>query len=374
MKKIECGIVAGITMLSFSLSCITPTFAVCNESDPNCVVNEGSVITTGSEDEAASLQTSDVVIGLSSVTVNPTEVSVALGEEKEVVVSYNSGFETTNLDDTGTNVEFTSGDDEYVAYVGFNGQYDGETYQTDYNSIYVYGNEIGTSVYTVTTTDVNGNTATATINVTTREALSYAYDAITFVSDEGWTEASFEAGVDFDTPVEGGRNIKLTEVPMTDDLQALDENMKAVLDIVVVDKDGTIIPVDSNSIKMWFGVNKAELAEGEQYFQIAYIKDGKIVEFIDVDNVEDDGWGFMFDFHTTHCSAYAILASDTPFESAESRNAKLPQDDSGIGAPNTGAFTKGSETSVVSDSGLIATFTVLSLILAVHEALKYAKR
>lgn len=372
--KFKCGVVAGITMLSFSLSCMTPTFAECDKTDLNCSPESGDTMKAGGESEVLAPQNVNSVVDLSSVSVEPTEISVAIGEEKHIVASYNSGFDTANLDAEETNVAFASGDDEWVAYTGFEGEYDGETFQHDFNSIYVYGNNIGTAVYTVTATDTKGNEATTTFTVTVRQALGYGYDDITFEDEEGWTQTAFEAGAKFTTPVEGGNDIKLAQVPMTADLQALDPDMKAVLDVVVIDKDGNVIPVENNDIEMWFGINKAKLAEAYQYFQIAYIKDGKIVAYIDVTNIEDDGWGYMLDFGTSHLSSYAILASNTPFESADSRNAKLPQDDSGAGAPNTGAFTGGEEASLMSNSGLIATITVLSLVLAVYGAIKYAKQ
>ena len=371
MSKLKSGIVAGITMLSFSFSSVLPSYAIQpEETEPIGGEASGEVDPSGESEQPDTLRTADVT-ALSSVTVNPSSVNVAIGEEKEIVLSYNEGFDIANLSDPDTNVAFTSGDYEYTAYVGFKGEYNEEThnYERDFNSIYVYGNQMGTAVFTVTAMDQNGNTATADIAVTVRDALGSGYAAVTHVDDEGMTDTLYEAGASFGTPIEGGRKLNLALVPMTDQLQALDENLKAVLNITVLDKDGNIIPVDNNNIEFWFGINKDVLEEEYQYYQIAYIKDGKIAEYFDVYDFEDDGWGYMMSFLSSHCSDYGILASNTPFESAESRNAAIATDE-GNGAPNTGAPTKSDETVSVSSLGTVAAVVILAALVVCYKKSK----
>ncbi|MDO5451687.1 MAG: hypothetical protein Q4F56_01200 [Candidatus Saccharibacteria bacterium] len=367
MKQIKYGVVAGITMLSFSLSSIVPTFAEpCDDPEGNCQTSGGDVVLVGDPDELNS-------VALSSVSVQ-SNISVAIGEQVFLPVTYNEGFEVANIDQTQTLIDQQTGE-EYFAYTGFDGRWDESTHEfiQDSTTFYVYGNRVGSGTFTLRATDVNGNQASTQFTVTVRDALGSAYDAITYTSDEGWMQARYEAGAEFGTPIEHGSGIKLTEVPLTADLQALDENLKAVLDIVVIDKDGAIIPVDGNSIRMWFGINKEMLTEDYQYFQIAYIKDGKIKEYIDVENIEDDGWGYIFDFATTHCSAYAILASNTEFPSAAERNALIPADDAPA-SPDTGALAESSEGGATTDHALAVAMVALSTMAVTYGVLRFSKR
>ena len=71
MKQIKYGVVAGITMLSFSLSSIVPTFAEpCDDPEGDCQTSGGDVVLVGDPDELNS-------VALSSVSVQ-SNISVGL--------------------------------------------------------------------------------------------------------------------------------------------------------------------------------------------------------------------------------------------------------------------------------------------------------
>ena len=314
----------------------------------------------------------DDPVALSSVTVNPTAVSVAVGEKKFVTVSYNDGFDTNYLDGDSTTVEWPEGDGTYNAWVYFDGHYEDDQYEVyvhDWNSIYVYGNKIGTETYTVRAVDLAGNEVTATIEVTVADALGSGYAGV-YEGDGDSYNVNYELGATFGTPVAGGREIKTALVPMTDALRLLDSRLNAVLEITVVGENGNAIPVSGNNIEMWMGVRKemlGDLANAETlYFKVVYIENGAIAQYFDTYDVEDDGWGWMFTVNgVSHLSQYGILVSTTPFDSAEEMNALL--------APNTGVFT-GSGNSSLSTTGLLITIAVFGAILAIYGAVKHSKR
>ena len=302
------------------------------------------------------LSDADAPKALTAVNLSETSVTVALGEEKYIAVSYNEGFLNSEIDGDvlATTVSYKSGT-ENAAYVGFEVTWEDSERISDYDSIYVYGNQVGTAVYTVKVTDKQGNVATKDITVVVEDALSsdYGYDE----------EAGVEAGVTFETPVEGGRTVEVTGETLTDELQALDDDLKVVLDITVKDEDGNTIEVADNEITVWVGINK-ELVGDATKFQIVYIKDGKILEYFDPTEISDDGWGWIISFKTTHLSQYGILASTTEFESAEDRNALI--------APDTGVFTAGDGSSM-DYRGLIATVVAMTTMVVVMEIATYRK-
>ncbi len=376
MNKIKYGLVAGVMMLSFAGSSALPTFAEpCEVGDEACEAQSSDVILVGDTDELLLQNQNSDPVALATVTATPASVSVALGEEKTITVSYNEGFDIENLDETETGIEFASGDDEYVAYIGFNGEYnhDTEMYEEDWNSVYVYGNEIGTATYTLTATDNDGNVATTSITVTTEDALGSGYANVGEETDDYYM-VNYEVGATFATPVAGGRDLSLELVPMTDALRALDDNLNTVLEINVVDENDNVVPVSGNDTEMWFGVRKemlGDLAEAEQlYFQVAYIEDGAIAQFYDAYDIEDDGWGWMFSVDgINHFSQYGILVSETPFESAESRNAKITD----AKAPDSGALTDNSGTEALNNTSLITTIVICTAALAGYSAVKRFK-
>ncbi len=359
MNRIKYGVVAGVTALSFSLVFGSPAFA---EPDDPGESGGDDVILVGDPNDI--LDSSYVEV--SSVTVSPASVSVAVGEKKLIAVSYNSGFDVANISGAETNITFKSGDDQYTAYVGFDGEYDFDAneYIADYNSIYVDGNYIGSAVYTVTVTDTNGNTATADINVEVRDALASSWNAVEEICDDGEDVAIcvlYEVGVQFGTPIEGARGIGVKLVSMTDELQALDANLLAILDLTVFDENNEVIPVSDNNIDAFFGIRKKELGDladaEELYFQLVYIKDGVIVERYDVSDIEDDGWGWMFDVSgLSHFSNYGILVSTTPI------------------APNTGGYTNTEAGSYRDNTALIITVTVMTVFLTIYNSVAYLRR
>ena len=311
-------------------------------------------------------------VALSSVTLSSSNVSVAVGEQKFLTVSYNEGFDTANMDEWETTIEFTSGDNDYTAWAYYDGDYEDDQYEVyvhDWNSIYVYGNEIGSATYTVRAVDLAGNEATATITITVIDALGSDYGAV-YENDGSVISVSYELGATFGDPIAGGREVKVALVPMTEALQLLDSRLNAVLDVSVVDENGAVIPVSNNDIEMWMGVRKSllgDLADAETlYFQVVYIENGAIAQYFDTYDVEDDGWGWMFTVSgLSHFSQYGILVSTTPFNSAAEMNALL--------APNTGVFTRTSN-STLSTTELMATIAILSTVLAAYGAVRYSKR
>ena len=281
MKQIKYGVVAGITMLSFSLSSIVPTFAEpCDDPEGNCQTSGGDVILVGDPDELNS-------VALSSVSVQ-SNISVAIGEQVFLPVTYNEGFDVADIDQTQTYIDQQSGDD-YFTYSGFDGRWDESTHEfiQDSTTFYVYGSKPGSGTFILRATDVNGNQVSTQFTVTVEDALMYNYDYV----DDGQGEVSYEGGAQFTTPVAGGRSLSIELVPLTDALRALDPNLTAVLDINVLDKNGNVVPVNNNEVEIWLGINKNVLSADASHFQIVYIENGKITQYIDPTEVEDDGWG-----------------------------------------------------------------------------------
>ncbi|MBR6505746.1 hypothetical protein IKT18_02860 [Candidatus Saccharibacteria bacterium] len=359
MHRIKYGLVAGVTALSFSLASVLPAFA---EPDDPDEPGGGTVLVGDPDDILDSSYTP-----ISSVTVSPATLSLAVGERTTIAVSYNNGFSVANIKGSDTGVAFKSGDDEYTAYVGFDGEYDSEAHEfiPDYNSIYVDGNYIGSAVYTVTVTDTNGNTATTDFTVEVRDALASSWSSVEEICEEDGEAmicVLYEVGADFGTPIEGGRGIRVEIVPMTDELQALDEHLFTILDLTVFDENNETIPVSDNDISGFFGIRKEELGDladaEELFFQIVYIKDGEIVERYDVTDIEDDGWGWMFSFAgLSHFSNYGIIVSDSPLD-----------------APNTGEYTMVEKGSYRDNTALIITVVVMTVVLTIYNAVNYVKK
>lgn len=311
-------------------------------------------------------------VALSTVTATPATFSLAVGERQTATVTYNEGFDVANI--SSASLTYKSGDYEYTAYAGFDGEYNDETmeYVQDYTSFYVYGNQVGSAVYTISATDNDGNEASTDIAVTVRKALGSDYAAVDGPCEDGFDNECvlYEVGATFGTPVEGATDLSMELVPMTDVLAALDGNLNAVVDLTVKDEDGNVIPVDDNDIEAWFGIRMAELGElanaDQLYFQVIYIEDGAIVKYYDTVDVENDGWGWMFTVKgLSHFSRYGILVSDTPFDSAENRNALLP--------PNTGVYTGTDEGATVNYTGLIVTVSVMTAMLVAYKIVEYRR-
>lgn len=365
MKRVKYYLTAVVIGLSAFVG--MPVYA---EPDSDTIVlDNNDVILVGDPDD---LLNSGDAVSLTTVTANPTEISVAIGEEKYIAVSYNDGFVVSDIDAAG--VTYKSGDYQYTAFVGFEGNYDGEIFAHDYNTVYVYGNQMGSAVYTITVEDKDGNEASTDFTVTVRDALGSDYDAIDGDCGDGPDDECviYESGATFGTPIEGGRDYKMQLVPMTDVLKALDGNLNSVFDLYVIDANGAVVPVADNNIEIWFGIRMAELGEladaDQLFFQVVSIEDGVIVKYFDTEDVEDDGWGWMFTVKgITHFSQYGILVSDTPFPSAEDRNnAILP--------PNTGTFTGDAAGVTANYVALIATVTAMAVILLGYKIVEYRRK
>lgn len=299
---------------------------------------------------------------LTAVNLSTSAVTVAINEEKAVTISYNEGF---NLDEIDTDPELTyvtykSGDEE-AAWIGFDGEYvDDDEYVFDYNSLYVYGSQAGEVVYTVTITDKAGNSISKDITVTVEDALKVGGDAV-LVDDM----PVYFVIAEFETPVEGATAVEVTGEEMTEELQALDENLQFVFDVKAVDEDGNPVEVSGNKVKLSIEGPEEQFGDFD-YYQIVYIKDGVIVEYIDpISNKEcNDGW-CSISFETSHFSTYGVLASNEEFAAAEDRNALL--------APETGAFTANGGSSM-DYRGLIATVVAMTVMMIVMEIATYRKR
>lgn len=367
MNKIKYGIAASVAVLGFSFANIAPTaYAITDEPVGGAVSQlSGAALT-------------NITLGASSVT---TSVRI----EKQLSVTYNDGFLTSDINDdyTLTGVELKSGED--VAYVGFVYNYTDEQMEIpeiDYNAIYVYGYQPGAGVYTVKVTDTAGNTATADLAVTVDNALGMGYGSVDMDCGALYCDAAYEVGATFLPSVQGATHLSVKQVPMTSALQALDENLLAVLDISAVDDDENVVPVTNTEINAWMGIHKDVLGVENPYFQIVYIEGGAIAQYYDVENIDDDGWGYLFDVTLSHLSNYGILASATPFESAAARNAKLAKSNvesettsdestTTIKAPNTGAMTSAAKSGAENSLAIIATVMVA---LSCGAAVRLGKR
>lgn len=195
------------------------------------------------------------------------------------------------------------------------------------------------------------------------EPLVEDYDIV--VDEDGHMIAYVE--VEFEDAVEGATAIKADNKELTDAIKALDKDLKLVFDIAAIDKDGAIVDVNDNEITVRIAVGKESLGDEFENFQIVYLKDGKIVEFIDIDEkeyYEQEGM-YYISFTTSHLSDYGILASNDAFASAADRNAALAA--STAGTPDTGRYS-GSQSAGV--AGAVAVAVLVGVVTSLFTARK----
>ncbi len=286
----------------------------------------------------------ELPVALSEINLSESEVSTRIGGIETVEVSFNEGFLTDEIKESEIRVKDSDWGNADVGFFDYFGEND--EYIIDYDTLMVEGSSAGEYVYEIIVTDRHGNTASAELTVTVADELVWGDDSI--ADEDGNLLAQVNVG--FENAVEGGAWVSLKPVELTDSLKALDNNLKAIFDISVMDKDDQVVSVSDNNIFVWMEIDK-ELIGDHKYFQIVYIKDGKIAEYIDPSYAqlcEENGDKYCVTFMTTHLSDYGILAANTEFASAEERNAALAGADVDVTTPDTGAFT--GTTSVVATS------------------------
>lgn len=243
---------------------------------------------------------------MKSLTLAESEVELAIGEEKAVAV--------TTLPEDLTDFDLScEPDSENPASLCY--------FDKNEHTLMVVGGDAGTD--TLTVRGLDGVTTTLKVKVDA---------ALATGRDEG---EDFYGIVDFETPVEGGRELKIESLEIGDNLKAQDAALRKLYDIKVLDADGNEVAVSGNKIKVMLLIDKESLGD-YKYFQVVYVNDeGKIAEWIDVDDwqlLEDSS--YVIAFTTTHLSSYGILAANEPFASAAERNAANEAT-----TPDTGVMT-----------------------------------
>lgn len=190
------------------------------------------------------------------------------------------------------------------------------------------------------------------------------------------SEETGTARIDFAKPISGtDLRLDVTRKDVPEGALALESKLQDVYDITVMDGD-TVVPVEDNEMTITAGYYFDDVYDN---FQIAYIKDGKIAEFIDIEDHEcnagtptEDGGSTVYcelTFKTNHLSEYGAAGSDTEFEKAELRNAALA-----ASTPDTGALTGTEETGSLDTTALVATVIVMTLATAGMEIALWKKR
>lgn len=158
--------------------------------------------------------------------------------------------------------------------------------------------------------------------------------------------------------------------------------LKVAYDISVVKSDGAEVMVNENEIYVSLQL-EGEIDRAYKYYQLAYVKDGVITEYIDPLPGRGVTETYIVNFKTTHLSSYGVLASDEPFESAEAKNVALRTGGAtGAGAggaadastPETGAMTMVEEAGKLDTTALVATVTVMTLATVGMEIVLWKKR
>ena len=294
-----------------------------------------------------------------------TSAEVDLGEEKKIGVSYNNGFLVSDIDADESGIVYESGTSGNVAWFAVD-----DEGNADFNTMVVYGSEVGSTTFKIIIKDIAGNEITKNVTVTVRDALKAG----------GYGNMnSYTSYVEFKNSVAGGRSIySKIEAKTAAELEAIDKDLKLLLDIVVKDADDKTIDVKNNEITITLYVKKSLLGENIKGIQIAYVKDGRIVEYIDPESCElrtegDEEW-YQIIFKTTHLSDYGILTSSTTFPSAADRNAALgaAEDEAEADAPDTGRFTANNSGAQVFGAALAS--VIVALLVAGVSFKKLNKR
>ena len=309
----------------------------------------------------------ELPVALSEINLSESEVSTRIGGIETTEVSFNEGFLTDEIEKSEIRIKGSDWGNADVSFVSYFNK-DGE-YIIDYSTLMVEGYSAGENVYELIVTDKHGNIASVELTVKVADEIVRGDDSI--ADEDGNLLAQVSVG--FENAVEGGAWVSLKSVELTDNLKALDDNLKAIFDISVMDKEDKAISVSGNNLAVWMEINKELISGDYEFFQIAYIKDGKIAEYIDPEWVDTCGMNdekYCAYFMTTHLSDYGILAANTEFASAEERNAALAGDDADATTPDTGAFT--GSTSVVATS--VAAAVVAGVAVAVVAGRKFIGR
>lgn len=247
----------------------------------------------------------------------------------------------------------------------------GLTAPADYAGGWDYSAEVNTPVYAygsyVATQGQVEEDSTVTVTVAAENSVNYS----------NTVDVSIEAGlkydssddnhvlVTFDEVIDGNVDLKIEKVEeIPEAVAAAEPDMKFIYDITLMDGD-TVVPVEGKKMKVNFNF---ESQENYEYFQVAYIKDGAIVKYIDIN--EDsygchDGWCSV-DFVTDHLSEYGLIASNTRIASAADKNDAL-------NAPDSGAYTAEAAGNI-DTTALVATVIVMTLAAGAMEVVAYKKR
>lgn len=311
-----------------------------------------------------------VAEGLKSIKLANTEVTLTIGEEFVTGITYNQGFDLSNVFTFDVKQVGLGENESSIAGIWWGT--DEETMRPNYNKLSIWGNIAGSATFKVTITDMMGNSAEATIKVTVEDVLKGGGDN---GSDKDGN--FYYAQVEFDKAIEGAERIGV-ELKTIPSAQAENSNLKVVLDVSVYDKNGKVISVKDNKIKIFLAVSEKMIGGEFSAIQLVYLdENGEIKEYIDPDEwqyvpgVHGMPGQYTIVFTTTHLSNYGILASNTPFDSAANKNKLL--------APNTGAFARVSEgaktTGVTTDMimTIVCTITVALYVRGIALAVKHRK-
>lgn len=180
--------------------------------------------------------------------------------------------------------------------------------------------------------------------------------------------------IDFAKVINNGNvSLKVGKLDIPEAVAEKEPDLKEIYDISVVDNENDeVVEVEDND--MTITVNYVVDKEYNN-FQIAYVKDGKIAEYIDVESAEPvrgaaqtDNVMYAVTFKTDHLSGYGAIASDDEITDAATKNAAL------AATPDTGAMTSEGTASSLDTTALVATVVVMTLATAGMEIALWKKR
>lgn len=213
----------------------------------------------------------------------------------------------------------------------------------------------------------------AIVRIKAEESTGYEYDVLVSVKDgidSGWAgtrdenDNYYEAYVEFDNEVEGGKQVKLQMKEVTEALLEQDSKLKAIYDLSVVGEDG-VTPIalgEGNKATVTLHTNSNVLGGKYNNFKIVYITDdGEVTdeEFetkVEIGTEEgSDVEYYTITFVTSHFSSFGLDADN-------------------VETPDTGFMTSSNAAGNVDMTALVATVIVMTLATAGMEIALWKKR
>lgn len=256
--------------------------------------------------------------------------------------------------------------------------YEGWTYESEPQSDMLVGTKI-----IVPDVVEDGDEFTVTIVAKDADGATIASEEIEvavkasakMLSARAESETTGTATISFANPIEGDDLwLSVTKKEVPEGVTAIESKVQEIYDITVMDGD-KVVPVENNEMTISAGYHFDDVYD---YFQIAYVKNDTIAEFIDVKDHEcnagtltEDGDSTVYctlTFETSHLSEYGGAGSDVAFEEATVRNKALAT------TPDTGAMTSEGTASSLDTTALVATVVVMTLATAGMEIALWKKR